>query len=168
MKVCVAVLHFFIANSAKFDVEGSTLSKELQQLGLPKGELILVNYNPRITSKWSHAIAVVYIHFMLRTSEDRGSIRCSFQILKQRSFFVSWFAEHSESLSRPYLDNKEALQAKFLEQTLQGTLFRPKKRGVLASSQGDVVLVGFFIAVENFDVHEIGCYHKITRRTCSC
>ncbi|CAM6103605.1 unnamed protein product [Calypogeia fissa] len=63
VKACVAVLHFFIANGAKFDIDGSTLSKELQQLGLPK--------------------------------------------------------EHSDSLCKPFLDNKEALQAKFLEQSLQ-------------------------------------------------
>jgi hypothetical protein len=39
VKACIAVLHFFIASSAKFDVEESTLARELQQLGLPKGLL---------------------------------------------------------------------------------------------------------------------------------
>ncbi|KAL3679739.1 hypothetical protein R1sor_022695 [Riccia sorocarpa] len=63
MKACIAVLHSFIANAAKFDIDDSTMSKELQQLGLPK--------------------------------------------------------EHSDALCTPYLDNKDALQAKFLDQTLK-------------------------------------------------
>ncbi|KAL2649767.1 hypothetical protein R1flu_017895 [Riccia fluitans] len=33
---CIAVLHFFITNARKFDIDDSTLSKELLQLGLPK------------------------------------------------------------------------------------------------------------------------------------
>ncbi|CAK9871851.1 unnamed protein product [Sphagnum jensenii] len=36
VKAWIAVLHFFVASSAKFDVEESTLARELQQLGLPK------------------------------------------------------------------------------------------------------------------------------------
>ncbi|KAL2649769.1 hypothetical protein R1flu_017897 [Riccia fluitans] len=63
LKACIAVLHFFITNATKFDIDDSTLSKELQQLGLPK--------------------------------------------------------EHSDALCTPYLDNKDALQTKFLDQTLQ-------------------------------------------------
>ncbi|KAG6547416.1 hypothetical protein Mapa_010864 [Marchantia paleacea] len=63
VKACIAVLHFFVANAAKFDVDDSTLSKELQQLGLPK--------------------------------------------------------EHSDALCTPYLQTKDSLQAKFLEQALQ-------------------------------------------------
>ncbi|KAG0555873.1 hypothetical protein KC19_11G009900 [Ceratodon purpureus] len=35
-KACIAALHFMVSNAAKFDVEDSTLSRELQQLGLPK------------------------------------------------------------------------------------------------------------------------------------
>jgi len=63
VKACIAVLHFFIASSAKFDVEESTLARELQQLGLPK--------------------------------------------------------EQSDAVARPYWENKEALQSKFLQQSLQ-------------------------------------------------
>ena len=37
-KACIAALHFLVSNSAKFDVEDFTLTRELQQLGLPKGE----------------------------------------------------------------------------------------------------------------------------------
>ena len=36
-KACIAALHFMVFNAAKFDVEDSTLTRELQQLGLPKG-----------------------------------------------------------------------------------------------------------------------------------
>jgi hypothetical protein len=36
VKACIAVLQFFVASSAKFDIEESTLAHELQQLGLPK------------------------------------------------------------------------------------------------------------------------------------
>lgn len=36
VKACIAAVHFFITNAAKFDVDENTLSKELQQLGLPK------------------------------------------------------------------------------------------------------------------------------------
>jgi hypothetical protein len=39
VKACIAVLQFFVESSAKFDVEESTLARELQQLGLPKGLL---------------------------------------------------------------------------------------------------------------------------------
>jgi hypothetical protein len=39
VKAWIAVLHFFVASSAKFNVEESTLARELQQLGLPKGLL---------------------------------------------------------------------------------------------------------------------------------
>jgi hypothetical protein len=39
VKAWIAVLHFFVASSAKFDVEESALAHELQQLGLPKGLL---------------------------------------------------------------------------------------------------------------------------------
>lgn len=35
-KACIAALHFMVSNAAKFDVEDSTLTRELQQLGLPK------------------------------------------------------------------------------------------------------------------------------------
>ncbi|CAK9871451.1 unnamed protein product [Sphagnum jensenii] len=63
VKACIAVLHFFIASSAKFDVEESTLARELQQLGLPK--------------------------------------------------------EQSDAVARPYWENKEALQSKFLQQSPQ-------------------------------------------------
>jgi len=35
-KACIAALHFLVSNSAKFDVEDFTLTRELQQLGLPK------------------------------------------------------------------------------------------------------------------------------------
>ncbi|CAM6043665.1 unnamed protein product [Sphagnum compactum] len=38
VKACIAVLHFFVASSAKFEVEESTLAHELQQLDLPKSE----------------------------------------------------------------------------------------------------------------------------------
>ncbi|CAM6008234.1 unnamed protein product [Sphagnum balticum] len=63
MKAWIAVLHFFVASSAKFNVEESTLARELQQLGLPK--------------------------------------------------------EPSDAAVRPYWENKEALQSKFLQQSLQ-------------------------------------------------
>lgn len=36
-KACIAALHFMVSNAAKFDVEDHTLTRELQQLGLPKG-----------------------------------------------------------------------------------------------------------------------------------
>lgn len=36
LKACIATLHFFVTNAAKFDVDEDTLSRELQQLGLPK------------------------------------------------------------------------------------------------------------------------------------
>lgn len=39
VKACIAVLTFAITSAAKFGVDGDTLSAELQQLGLPKGEL---------------------------------------------------------------------------------------------------------------------------------
>lgn len=35
-KACIAALHFMVSNAAKFDVDDPTLSRELQQLGLPK------------------------------------------------------------------------------------------------------------------------------------
>ncbi|KAJ7516389.1 hypothetical protein O6H91_03G120900 [Diphasiastrum complanatum] len=35
-KACVAALHFFLSNAARFDVDDGILSRELQQLGLPK------------------------------------------------------------------------------------------------------------------------------------
>uniref|UniRef100_A0A7I4CEH2 Uncharacterized protein n=1 Tax=Physcomitrium patens TaxID=3218 RepID=A0A7I4CEH2_PHYPA len=37
-KACIAALHFMVSNAAKFDVEDHTLTRELQQLGLPKGQ----------------------------------------------------------------------------------------------------------------------------------
>ena len=39
VKACLAVLTFVITSAAKFGVDAATLSAELQQLGLPKGEL---------------------------------------------------------------------------------------------------------------------------------
>lgn len=36
LKACIATLRFFVTNAAKFDADEDTLSRELQQLGLPK------------------------------------------------------------------------------------------------------------------------------------
>lgn len=41
VKASVAVISLIISNAAKFDVSGEVLSNELQQLGLPKGDLWL-------------------------------------------------------------------------------------------------------------------------------
>lgn len=37
MKAAVAAMHWIISSAAKYNVEDTTLSTELQQLGLPKG-----------------------------------------------------------------------------------------------------------------------------------
>lgn len=37
VKACVALVEFVLVNAAKYNVNGETLSSELQQLGLPKG-----------------------------------------------------------------------------------------------------------------------------------
>lgn len=37
MKAAIAVLDFILSNAAKHNVDGESLSSELQQLGLPKG-----------------------------------------------------------------------------------------------------------------------------------
>lgn len=44
-KACIAALHFLVSNSAKFDVDDFTLTRELQQLGLPKGELWILRFS---------------------------------------------------------------------------------------------------------------------------
>lgn len=36
VKACIAAVHFFITSAAKFDLDENTVTKELQQLGLPK------------------------------------------------------------------------------------------------------------------------------------
>ncbi|KAL2649764.1 hypothetical protein R1flu_017892 [Riccia fluitans] len=73
LKACIAVVHFSITNATKFDIDDSTLSKELLlQLGLP-------------------------------------------EVL----FLATSLPEHSDALCTPYLDNKDALQTRFLDQTYQ-------------------------------------------------
>ena len=37
VKACIAALTFILNNGAKYNVDGDTLTNELQQLGLPKG-----------------------------------------------------------------------------------------------------------------------------------
>ena len=39
MKASIAGLRFILSSAAKHDVDGTTLSDELQQLGLPKGKV---------------------------------------------------------------------------------------------------------------------------------
>ena len=40
IKASIAALKFIFSNASRFDVSPSTLAKELQQLGLPKGQNI--------------------------------------------------------------------------------------------------------------------------------
>lgn len=40
VKACVALVEFVLVNAAKYNVNGETLSSELQQLGLPKGNML--------------------------------------------------------------------------------------------------------------------------------
>jgi len=42
IKASIAGLRFILTSAAKHDVDASTLSDELQQLGLPKGKLSLL------------------------------------------------------------------------------------------------------------------------------
>ncbi|GLJ21696.1 hypothetical protein SUGI_0404270 [Cryptomeria japonica] len=63
IKSCISALHFLVTNAAKFDLDEETLSRELQQLGIPK--------------------------------------------------------EHTDSLCRPYKDNRNMMQERFLEQSIQ-------------------------------------------------
>ena len=38
VKASIAALSFILSSAAKYNVDGESLSNELQQLGLPKGE----------------------------------------------------------------------------------------------------------------------------------
>ena len=40
VKATLAALHFILASAAKYNLDGDSLSNELQQLGLPKGTTV--------------------------------------------------------------------------------------------------------------------------------
>jgi len=41
VKAAIAVISFILSNATKFNVDAESLSNELQQLGLPKGRLLV-------------------------------------------------------------------------------------------------------------------------------
>ena len=50
IKASIAALNFIISSAAKYNVDSESLSHELQQLGLPKGDL---HYSMVLSSSYS-------------------------------------------------------------------------------------------------------------------
>ena len=89
-KAVVAALNFILVSSSKFDTGSEDLSNELQQLGLPRGEI----------TRDVNALA--------------RDLECN------ASFFVSFVVtEHSLALCKVYSENSSKLRAALREQSLR-------------------------------------------------
>lgn len=103
IKSSVAVLSFILSSAAKHDVDSESLSSELQQLGLPKGE--------------NETGALMKLVFSSNTAE---LLLCSIigqDIISHNLTFA--FAEHTTGLCKSYEDKHTALQEKLKQSSLR-------------------------------------------------